>query len=307
MLVTHQTKQTGNGFAITAGFGTLTNWVEENSFGVLSTEEVGPPVDPSLTAPVIYGSQSTTYGSRTVLLPSASAPNQSYILPANIGYRLDWTQIKGYNFIAAGGETVDLGELRNRTSGTQSVRIYGDLTPYKMQYHRWTCYSPEFLKELLWVVPCVGNPTLPDITGLTTKRVPFTDNWGGSGFVIDAAFIIGFHLDLRHPNNSFPNVAVYGSPNGVQVQDTAVFEHSTGDDGVYQGTELKTLCYSTGEFKASGLSFTNYVEENLAINNLNQTFSLTRSPIDKNVANYSFQLIVAGGQATGARISGGQF
>jgi len=304
MLVTHQTKQNGTGFAVTGAFGTLMNWVEENSFGILSTEEIGPPIDPSLTAPVIYGSQSTTYGSRTVLCGSASAPG-TYILPANIGYRLDWTQIKGYNLIAAGGETVDLGELRNRTSGTQSVRIYGDLTPYKMQYHRWTCYSTEFLTELLWVVPCVGNPTLPDITGLTARRVPFTDNWGGTGFVIDAASMVAFHVDLRHPNNSFPNVATYGSPNGVSVHDWAVYEHSTGDDGV--GTnDYKTLCYSTGEFKPSGLTFTNYVEENLAINNFNQTFSTTRSPIDKNISNYGFSLLVAGGQAAGARVSGGQ-
>jgi len=174
-----------------------------------------------------------------------------------------------------------------------------------MQYHRWTCYSPEFLKELLWVVPCVGNPTLPDITGLTTRRVPFTDNWGGTGFVIDAAFIVGIHIDLRHPNNSFPNVATYGSPNGVSVHDWLVFEHSTGDDG-YGTSDLKTLCYSTGEFKPSGLALTNYVEENLAINNFNQTFSTTRSPIDKNVSNYGFSLLVAGGQATGSRVSGGQ-
>jgi len=272
MLVTHQKKQTGNGLAVTSGFSGLGNFVEEDSlFSILSTEEVGPPVDPNITAPIIYGSQSSTFGSRTVILGSTNVPG-TYILPANIGYRFDPSNYKNFNLIAAGGETVDLGELRNRTNGTQSIRVYGSLTPYMLSYIRWSYYpAPDVLNNVLFVFPSLSAYSVDNIQNLPLEKRSFTDNWGGKGF---AMFLPHLKAEIRRPNNSFPNLATYNfqSPGSSQGVSVATLE------GVSQDLiQDSFVCISAGEFKISGYAAapTSYTEENTAINDYNTQYGTT--------------------------------
>jgi len=276
MLSVHQKKMNGGNLAVTATFGQLVNWVEEeDKLSVNSTEEVGPPVDPSVTAPVIYGSQSTTYGSRTVILVSTAAPG-SYILPANIGYRIVFAaNVIGYHLVPAAGETVDLGELRNRTSGTQSIRIYGSLAPYKMQYYRFSVRtSPsvnEAVSENLIVVPTIN--LVPFDASTVTNFVTFTDNWGGSGILFTGRSG-NLTFRVKRPNNSFPNCARYtwGQVNGgVTVLTTETLILYLND--LVGSNVNNSIAISTGEFKPSGLAASsNLIEESAAVARYNQQF-----------------------------------
>jgi len=298
MLSTFQKKATDGSFAITDGFAELVNWVEEESqFSVSSTEEVGPPTDPSVTAPVIFGSQSTTFGSRTVILVSTAAPG-SYILPANIGYRINFQAgYQGYNLPAIGGETVDLGELRNRISGTQSIRIYGSISPYKMQYFRFTVrgtfMSPNRTLELLCVAPTIN--LIPVDFSTITNKVTFTDNWGGSGILYKRAGNLsgGFTFEVKRPNNSFPNCARYLSDNGQQTggvaADTIEAIRFLLADFVGDRDTNVSISISTGEFKPSGLAAsTNFAEENAAVTAYNQQFGTNLQPFVTSVYRYYF-------------------
>lgn len=322
MLVTHQSKQNGNGFAITAGFAEINNWVEEETaFSVSSTEEIGPPVDPSVTAPVIYGSQSTTFGSRTVILGSTNAPG-TYTLPANIGYLLNPTTMRRYTLQAAGGETVDLGELRNRTNGTQSIRVYGSLTPYKLQYVRFTrsigdgtkpipSYPDPFHFESLFVVPVVGNIIPLDATAFQGRKTPFRDNWGGDGFIFDYSYTdsVVVQGDVRLPNNSYPNCADYvfdgsvNGSNGVRVSTESTNAILLSVDRSNISNDKQVVCISTGEFKVTGLSSTSFADENFAITSFNSTYGTTKSPINGSATPYRCAFRFLGGQLASLNIS----
>jgi len=285
MLVTNQVKQTGDGFAVTGQFLDLVNLNEaETGFAFLSTEEIGPPVDPNLTAPVIYGSQSQTFGSRTVLMGSTSQPG-TYTVAANSGYRFDPTDVKGYKLVAAGGETLDLGELRNRTSGTQSIRLYGNIAPYSLSYIRVS--APFFHK--VFIFPNLGVYSVDSITNIPSERVVFTDNWGGKGY---ATVLSPGEITLRRPNNSFPNVAQYSftststTSQGVQVHTYEFIE------GPFGPAARNFVCVSAGDFKITGLLPTTFIEENAAITQYNTTYSTSYPTLDINdSSNYGYTVM----------------
>lgn len=294
--MTHQKKQTGNGLAVTSGFSGLGNFVEEDSlFSILSTEEVGPPIDPNITAPIIYGSQSSTFGSRTVILGSTNVPG-SYILPANVGYRFDPGNYKNFNLVVAGGETVDLGELRNRTNGTQSIRVYGSLTPYMLSYIRWSYYAtPDQIVNLLFVFPSLSAYSVDNIQNLPLEKRSFTDNWGGKGF---AMFLRHFKAEIRRPNNSFPNFATYTFTNpAVSSQGVSV---STVEGVTQDLIQDHFVCISAGEFKISGYAAapTSYAEENTAINDYNTQYGTTYLTLIANPPENTSILEFLGGSVT---------
>jgi len=272
MLSTNQKKQTGSGFALTAGFWDINNLNEtETDFAFLSTEEVGPPTDPSVTAPVIYGSQSTTFGARTVILGSTNIPG-SYILPANIGYRLNPADFRDLNLELIGGETIDLGELRNRSSGTQSFRLYGSITPYVLSFIRYTAAGEGGVgnNTYIKVFPSLGPYSVDNIVGLPSQKVAATDHWGGRGYLFKNPDN-DFSMTLRRPNNNFPNVARYLF-SGLGTSPTGGVNVHTWEsiNPVFGGWPY--VIVTSGEFKLSGYGRTTWAEENSAIDSYNAQY-----------------------------------